>query len=349
KPSPWVSLSRVRCLPSCVTFCGRLQSIARLSIPATMAVIPAVPGLTINVKVACQIATEYAPPEEETFGEDQGVTASIPRSTCYIESTSGLSFSVQTTVTPEFERIAPYDALAVRVYIDGQYIHGEWYYKSDINWTRSFIREISSGSTPSDRKGFVVRRTFTFAPVSCVEDVARTRIVQDAKTARSLGVIRVTASVGRGEKAVLYAGNTFRGNQKLELAEKAMKGKELSHGTSFPAGAVGVQPRMVSFNHERDVAEFFFKYRSRGALQRELIIPQSPASTPVLDEIDGLSELEIRRLAREMLRAKQEDRRSERRATVKRENDDTDRTGPAREFKMVRMDDGKEAVDLTDD
>ncbi|KND94078.1 hypothetical protein TOPH_00949 [Tolypocladium ophioglossoides CBS 100239] len=327
------------------------EGIRRLSIPATMAVIQAVPGLTVNVKVAGQIATEYATPEEEAPGGDQGGPSSVPHSTCYIESTSGLTFSVQATVTSEFKLDAPYDVIVLHCYIDGSWVQGRSIFKHDINPDLPCIQELSRSIPNSDgnEKGGFVERKFTFAPVSSVEDVAGARIAQDIKTASSLGKIRVMAIIAHGIEPAKFVGPTLRGDANFELAEKSMKGKELSHGTSFPAGAVVVQPRALAFKHERKLCDFSFKYRSRSALQRELIIPPSPASTPVLDEIDGLSEQEVRHLARQMLRAKQESCRSENRASVKRERGDTDRAGPARQFKMVRLDDGKVAVDLSDD
>ncbi|PNY27099.1 Uncharacterized protein TCAP_02975 [Tolypocladium capitatum] len=284
-----------------------------------MAVIPQIPGLTVKVKVAGQITTEYATSNEASDG-DQGKPSGVPHTTCYIESASGVAFGVQVTLTSAFTFVAPYEALLVYFYIDGL-------------WVRSTF--VTTNSIDSERP---------------LEDDARTRIANDAKTAESLGTIRITAHTAYGRtQSRAYVPPTLRDDADFELAEKSMKGKELSHGTSFPAGAVVARPTVAAFQHRHQLGEFVFKYRSRGALQRELIVPPSPAPTPVLDEIDGLSEAEVRRLARQMIRAKQENRCSEGRARIKRERGDADGVGHARELKMVRLDDGRVAVDLTDD
>ncbi|KAK2693115.1 hypothetical protein QWA68_009741 [Fusarium oxysporum] len=86
------------------------------------------------------------------------------------------------------------------------------------------------------------------------------------------------------------------------------------------------------------------------ALQHEMIIPRTPSpklsATAGLDEdsLSHLSESDIRRLALERLHDTQaKDEVSQ----VKREAAENPRT--PRQWKFVRLEDGKEAVDLTDD
>ncbi|KAF9772801.1 hypothetical protein IL306_009441 [Fusarium sp. DS 682] len=81
-----------------------------------------------------------------------------------------------------------------------------------------------------------------------------------------------------------------------------------------------------------------------------MIIPRTPSPKPSattsLDEnaLSHLSESDIRRLALERLRETQV---KEEVLRIKREAEETPHT--PRQWKLVKLDDGKEAVDLTDD
>ncbi|KAM0236604.1 hypothetical protein ACHAP5_009335 [Fusarium lateritium] len=86
------------------------------------------------------------------------------------------------------------------------------------------------------------------------------------------------------------------------------------------------------------------------ALQHEMIIPRTPSPGPssetglVADALSQLSESDIRRLAMERL---QENMVKDESPRVKREADRSPCT--PRQWKMINFDDGKMAVDLTDD
>lgn len=66
-----------------------------------------------------------------------------------------------------------------------------------------------------------------------------------------------------------------------DVAEKSLKGKALSHGVEFGQQQIFTQPLLkVLINvdgADYPIAVFLFKYRSREALQSELIIPRSPS------------------------------------------------------------------------
>uniref|UniRef100_A0A0D2XAL5 Uncharacterized protein n=1 Tax=Fusarium oxysporum (strain Fo5176) TaxID=660025 RepID=A0A0D2XAL5_FUSOF len=100
-----------------------------------------------------------------------------------------------------------------------------------------------------------------------------------------------------------------------------------------------------TIGHRRLLGEIFFRYRSYQALQHEMIIPRTPSpklsATAGLDEdsLSHLSESDIRRLALERLHDTQaKDEVSQ----VKREAAENPRT--PRQWKFVRLEDGKEAV-----
>ncbi|GKT49993.1 uncharacterized protein ColSpa_10174 [Colletotrichum spaethianum] len=107
-------------------------------------------------------------------------------------------------------------------------------------------------------------------------------------------------------------------------------------------------------NNRNPIAAYTFKYRSRDALHKELVIPRSPSPGP----IDGMSEAEIRRLAVERLddinnnrgspAVKQEDGRP----IIKREYAeivDLTEEPVKRKWKKVKIEGNRVAIDLTDD
>ncbi|KAI1031992.1 hypothetical protein LB504_000504 [Fusarium proliferatum] len=129
--------------------------------------------------------------------------------------------------------------------------------------------------------------------------------------------------------------------------------------------------RKVVTTDKRLMGEIFFRYRSyrmlfhlykyclshrdsltfgTEALQHEMIIPRTPSPEPsATTGIDAsalslLTESDIRRLALERLRDTQIKNESSR---VKREAEEASQS--PRRWKFVRLDGGKETVDLTDD
>ncbi|POS76811.1 hypothetical protein DHEL01_v204782 [Diaporthe helianthi] len=94
------------------------------------------------------------------------------------------------------------------------------------------------------------------------------------------------------------------------------------------------------------LAVFYFKYRSKEALQISQIIPRprSPSSEP---DLGDLSPDEIRRLALERLSQMKDGKK--RGGSVKGEEDAQSGAPGRRPFKFVRMEGGKKAIDLTED
>jgi hypothetical protein len=77
-----------------------------------MAILSAVPGLSVHVQIAGERVVEY--PDEER------ADATEPRvSHCYIQSVGGEEFAIETTVTPEFPLKNGHDGLSIHTDIDG--------------------------------------------------------------------------------------------------------------------------------------------------------------------------------------------------------------------------------------
>lgn len=128
----------------------------------TMAIISAVPGLSVYIIVGANVAKEYDPPEpvpSRTPGTaDPG---GRPQTTKYIESISGETFSIHAKLGPDFEWNPEYNDVVLRVSIDGTKI-------PKLAWSCGKLRGINSPRlsigqqcTASDTKGY----EFKFGPV----------------------------------------------------------------------------------------------------------------------------------------------------------------------------------------
>ncbi|EFY87872.1 hypothetical protein MAC_06120 [Metarhizium acridum CQMa 102] len=290
-----------------------------------MAVITNVPGISITVHVNGEVAQEY-PPHDPT-GE---CPSSPPSHICYIESKSNQSFLVRLTLSQE-RQISEANAILFTVFIDGMLAGGRILYSRPTCQLSSPINvDIKDQIIQSHVAGHCIRRSFSFSPVSLVEETTQATVERDSRRAKSLGCIVVNlATCRRGATRPLQPMVPSR-NSDFVLAEKAMKGKELSHGTSYTEEILAPTPSCADAHNITPLAKYIFRYRSRAALQRELIIPQTPPppdETFITSELGSMSDENVRFLAKEFLRVKRE-------REVKQET-------PALSFKRT--------IDLTDD
>ncbi|KAF4449110.1 hypothetical protein F53441_7506 [Fusarium austroafricanum] len=316
-----------------------------------MAVLREVPHVSARIRVAGELATEYDPlVDEETVANTSREGSQIPTRYCYIESTSGAEFSVEVTASHDFKFPQDCDSLVANVYLDGQWMTSRIAIKPQ-GHAVSITVTISDIKCSSDTSGHSVFKKFVFAPITKNSDsITSDKATKDIKRAETLGVIHLILEAGQHKGSMDRKLPIRHDSVDLELAEKALKGKAISHATSLGGTTERPRPQWVRIVNRRSVGEFFFRYRSYQALQHEMIIPRTPSPEPSAatslneDDLSRLSESEIRRLALERLRdAKVKDES----ARVKREADET--LPVPRQWKLVKINDGKEAVDLTDD
>ncbi|KAF5266605.1 hypothetical protein FOXYS1_2535 [Fusarium oxysporum] len=291
-----------------------------------MAVLDEVPLVTARVRVAGELATEYDPldNQESVINLDKEGTK-LPTRNCYIESKSGAEFAVEVTVSDK----TPFSPGMPSTIV------------------------ISSAEFLAEKER-VVARKFVFAPITKTSDhISTDRLNNDIKQAETLGTIRLLLTTGRFEGPCFKKPLSWHGGRDVELAEKALKGRALSHATLRLLGEIFFRYRSYRMLLHRCIhlllRRHFLTFNAE-ALQHEMIIPRTPSpklsATAGLDEdsLSHLSESDIRRLALERLHDTQaKDEVSQ----VKREAAENPRT--PRQWKFVRLEDGKEAVDLTDD
>ncbi|KAI1019541.1 hypothetical protein LB505_000598 [Fusarium chuoi] len=317
-----------------------------------MAVLDEVPHVTARIRVAGELATEYDPlDDEETVVNLDREGIKIPRRVCYIESKTGAEFAIEIVVSDKYQPPNSHDRFIAKVYIDGQRRRSKILdVPLSSNTEKAII--ISSGRVSSETRAekSILGNTFIFTNVTA-DPTSADRLNEDLKRAETLGTIRLRLFTGRfkGTRPRKHH-PCYSTSREVEVAEKALKGKAISHTTTLAETIEKPSSRKAVTTDHRLIGEIFFRYRSYQALQHEMIIPRTPSPEPsATTSIDAsalslLSESDIRRLALERLRDTQIKNES---SQVKREAEEASQS--PRRWKFVRLDDGKEAVDLTDD
>ncbi|KAI0502814.1 hypothetical protein F5B22DRAFT_652697 [Xylaria bambusicola] len=320
-----------------------------------MAISEDVPGIKVSVRVHQQPLPEFDDPD----AHDRDDAAAHPLETKYIECVDDAHFDISYVVDSTYAWGYCNHVLIATSYIDGQYIRGHILYEKDTKFGGLAVGVVD-GKEVCSSSGMWSKRRFRFAAVKTVEDqTSKLRIERDLQVVKGLGTIEVkfTRAIKSGNE---YTRNHASGctSATLELAEKSLKGKAVSHGTSYGVCEAIAAPRYVKTH---DIPEdngpilvFKFMYRSKDALRRELIIPRSPSRSPTLED---LTPAERDRLARERLNELREKKiKSEKKGPlIKREfNEVLDLTADPpvpRATKKSRLQDGREVdvIDLTDD
>ncbi|KAH7155352.1 hypothetical protein B0J13DRAFT_521506 [Dactylonectria estremocensis] len=303
-----------------------------------MAVLPGIPGLSVSIRVEGEIATEYEDPDEHP------PCKSGARSThCLIESKAGAEFNILMTLTPDYVPIPGHTNVYAHPIIDSDTLHGESIYHGH-RWSRTRTAVHAGAYTPSNIPYKINKSHFVFTPIMTC-DSQDTLYLHDPDAMKWLGTIRVmvVSAIHQGSGAE-YVGPEKKGN--LEIPEKLLKGRDLVHGPCLSASTLIHAPRFAVNHGHLTVGMFYFHCRSHKALQAQMIIPRTPSPAMPVPKDDGLSRLseaEIRRLASERLR----EVKVKNEGPLKREPESPPMT--LRPLKMVKLDDGKEAIDLTED
>ncbi|KAF2963207.1 hypothetical protein GQX73_g10371 [Xylaria multiplex] len=318
-----------------------------------MAINDDVPGVEVTVRCHERPLHELEDPNAHD-NDDPG--ASPPTTTKYIECVDNTNFDISIVVDSSYAWGYRDHVLIAATYVDGERIRGSVIRSRETDFEGLAIRQIK-GQEVCNNAGTWSLRRFKFAPVKTIDDAQKDRVENDLKVAKSLGTIEVkfTRAIEYGPSTSNRIHNTREGA--FELAEKSLKGKAVSHGTSYGVCETIAMPTWVDAREIVDddgpILVYKFIYRSKDALKRELIIPRSPSRSPTLE---NMTPAERDRLARERLNELREQKikRENRNPLIKRELGevlDLTQDPPApRPVKKSRLG-GKEVdvIDLTDD
>ncbi|KAI0853864.1 hypothetical protein F5Y00DRAFT_269234 [Daldinia vernicosa] len=312
-----------------------------------MAILEAVPGITVTVRINGVDCLEY---DDPNVPEQQ---PSRPTSSKYIESLDNTEFTLCLSINKDYDWNYKGHCLVFTVRADSTWIQTHLIHKTHL--TNGYFESVIKGKpTFCNKTKSWFNHALKFSEVKVVEGVTKARMEKDQQVAKNLGLVEV--KVERHiyvEKDHSYCGDMSRSVSSFELAEKSLKGRSISHGTILTPGTKIPRPDFAQTKRlpgdDGPIAIFQFRYRSKKALQQELIIPRTPPGSPSLD---GLSTAEINRLAKERLEeinARKQLVKKEP-TSIKREvsevYDRTDGTS-ARPAKTRRL--TSEVIDLTDD
>ncbi|KAK2058786.1 hypothetical protein LY76DRAFT_626263 [Colletotrichum caudatum] len=343
-----------------------------------MAIIRDFSGVKVTIQVDGRDATEYDDPDG--VENDANRKNARWRTSAYVEAKDDAFFCVRYQVDNNHCWEGPKNAIALALYVDGKRIETVLCEaQCFLNFNPSYVWESTvEGSRQKSRSsGYDRLNKFKFSKVTTLDDAANDRVKVDTAKSKLLGVIEVFIYpvIITGPSRYSNSDRCYdTQNDNFEIAEKALKGRAVSHGTSFADGGVVSQRPSVTaeyLNNNNPIAAFTFKYRSRDALHKELIIPRSPNPEP----ISGLSETEIRRLAMERLHdinasipgssTKRQNadlvqnrlssptvKRESHRPIIKREYTeilDLTEEPAKRKWKKIKIEGNRVAIDLTDD
>ncbi|KAI1213389.1 uncharacterized protein F4807DRAFT_410917 [Annulohypoxylon truncatum] len=281
-----------------------------------MAILEELPGIEITVVVAGRDAIEYDDPDASEHSIRE---AECPTSTKYIECVNDANFGVKYRLTKDYDWTYKNHCLHFSLAADGTRLRGTVITKDDFT-NGEDVTEIYSKRSYNNITRRWEAQKFKFAAVTTVDDVSKDRIKSDMKVAKNLGTIelKVYRCRHKGYSLSTHDHHKAGNSSGYELSEKSLKGKAISHGTSFSTPEKTYTPRFVDVQDLDDgpVAVFRFNYRSRDALKREMIIPRSPSPN-----IARMSRAELEKLAQERLEQLQEgnDVKEERKPIIKRE------------------------------
>jgi hypothetical protein len=255
-----------------------------------MAINSRVPGVSVEVRVAGERAKEYDPAEmEQDEASDESLT------TCYIESNSGAIFSINYSVDENIQDLKD-ELLIINVKIDGSFVGGTFVTPPKPGNAPKH-GAISTKATQCPVTSRILEHPLMFTEVEAVETEDRHRISQDKEKAKGLGLINVEVLVGKKGQTRPKVYDKTPDQNAFRIAEKAIKGSSVSHGTTVGQGTVSSLPEIVcDYTRSSMLCRFHFKYRSRKALEHELVLPgmvanhtktTTPSETPIKSELDG--------------------------------------------------------------
>ncbi|KAF2399127.1 hypothetical protein EJ06DRAFT_549836 [Trichodelitschia bisporula] len=223
-----------------------------------MAILPGLPGLNVTIVSNGETLPEYSQPD----GDD----APQPRTTvCYIESKAGQYFEIRVQFDEDFTH-RKYD-INVRPTLDGRALTG-------LVPSRGRLHPVTLASQISFIDGRWVEQNYMFTNLVTVDDQSGQR-----SGAQDLGKIEVR--LHRCEQLDLYPGPSEQKYdlEKKSIAEKALKGKAISHSATLGQPKTIKRPDHVRINWidtlQHPFATFEFRYRSKRDLETEYIIPRA--------------------------------------------------------------------------
>ncbi|KAK0104436.1 hypothetical protein ONS95_004726 [Cadophora gregata] len=249
-----------------------------------MAILPAVPGLEVTIQSLNQDLPEYDDDGDFT----QSKFAHLPegqRSQKFVECKTNAEFRIRLVLKHPYRMDC--QSLAFKANVDGHGIAQATCTDAWFGRCSGYYMELITARLDRISPTQLSSRTLKFSSIKKVDDPDSSRVKKDAKALAGIGeiVVSVHRAVQRDSNPPVVGNyNLAQHKPPEEVAEKALKGKAISHGVSY--GEQQIVTRTAKETVDLDgphhpIGVFVFKYRSREDLQAELIIPRSPSPEPV--------------------------------------------------------------------
>ncbi|KAF9765083.1 hypothetical protein IL306_002694 [Fusarium sp. DS 682] len=201
-----------------------------------MAILPAIPGISIVILVDDEPAQEYQPPSLPT-PIDSTERQNLPKARCFIESRAGSPYKIRYRVSPLFSFPDGTDVLVFSVFVDGkpfstpcvskEKLHGR---DHDHNGEISYCqRDLPDGSSES--------YGLAFEDLTLMEEVDCGTIHTDIQRIKTLGAIQVVVQIAKRatQQTVGHSLDDDKRNVSLAFSHKKLilNGHGQSHGTKF--------------------------------------------------------------------------------------------------------------------
>ncbi|KAK1972181.1 hypothetical protein LY78DRAFT_651065 [Colletotrichum sublineola] len=340
-----------------------------------MAIIHSLPAIDVSVRLDNSFGNAAEYPDPNPYRRERYLGGHERCSRNYIQSQDGSEFCIHLRVIDE-RSIDPWVygdyGLLFFLYIDGIFMGKRFCQSKDFRrgqWRFTF----SSRTYPNAERSSLVRSRFKFQSIVAVDDQPTDG---DYRRARDIGAIEVKVKLGkvstmldRRQRRNLVRDFREPEVDHFQIPEEALKGRPIYHGTSFtaPESLPGGPSRNKTLGTSTGglLATYHFKYRSEEALKIEEIIPRTPSPEPVplrrsvrfeesgaVPRFEDLRDDEVERLARERLRQLRNERLQMPSLKKRTYDDYCDLTQncddePARPYKIIRLESGQEAIDLT--
>ncbi|TAQ91575.1 hypothetical protein B7494_g9 [Chlorociboria aeruginascens] len=325
-----------------------------------MAILRDVPGIKITIESNRKTLNEYDDDERGEWTPPNNISAPGGRqSSTYVECETGSEFQIRVELAPPFHLGWQYNCVAVWARVDGKHIGGKSFTRNHL--ANNFYSDKINGVTARIDAAQVSTRPLKFCSISKVDTSDPVRVNKDVKLAKGLGEIIVIVHCANEDHIPLPVRIHRRNNFEpvKEIAEKALKGQAISHGVEYGPETRRVQNQHFEFTYpdgeKNPVGAFRFKYRSREALQQQLVIPRSPspevAREPLQNRIPNVGnhrEERLAKLKREIAAIKAEEQ-DDNNLGHKRSSEGSEIPQSGKRYKTSRKRDGRIVVDLTDD
>ncbi|KAK8024644.1 hypothetical protein PG993_012710 [Apiospora rasikravindrae] len=259
-----------------------------------MAIIEDVPGIEISIAVAGATATEYADPELDEIPKDNNCFLS----SVYLECLDNQEFAFRYQVDSTYDWGYKDHQLSFKFYIGGKLCDRRPTIQHTATRSGPITRELKNQVEYNEATKKWYKHKFVFTAVEKVDDANKKRVEDDKKIAKHLGVLKVevwrvtvhTYDKQPPPKTGASSSSSARGIP--PIAEKALKGREISHGAGLDEGEVieykpsqnTSGPRTWYHRLPEDngpMAVYLFHYRSKEALKKERIIARSLSPSPI--------------------------------------------------------------------